>query len=265
MKMWGLLKSWPARFTALGTVAVLAGSIALPATAMAAPVKTCDLACVIAFGDQRIAVRETALTNLSTRLNDHLTKGRLTSAQAAPIQNDISTDEAALTALKAKIDADTTVAAARADVKSIYTQYRIFAVVLPRDYRMMWIDIMTNIDQKLRSLQPKIDWAIAHAPASEQAQLNQWYSDFRAQLSEAESQLDAAHGQMGTLTVANFNSDRSVYESALTDLKGDLQTAHRDIKQAAGDLHQIVRMLKSNESGTSSTTTNPAATATANS
>ena len=264
MKRTQMIQRTPRRLAAFAMLAVLAGAAALPATALAAPNNTsaatsCTTAqCVIAFGDEEIAKRLTALNTLSGKVTDQLNKGHLTSTQANAVQSDVTNNENGLNALKTKLDAETNITAARQDVKDIYERFRIFAVVLPRDYNTAWLDILQNIDGKLRAIQPKIEYAINHAPTSEQGQLNTLYSDFKAQLQEAESQIDAAQGQVATLTPANFDNDKSVYTTAWQDFRSDTKTAHSDIHQAASDLHQIAQILKGNGSASSSSTSSNA-------
>ncbi|HLY31602.1 MAG TPA: hypothetical protein VKQ36_11275, partial [Ktedonobacterales bacterium] len=135
---------------------------------------------------------------------------------------------------------------------SIYVTYRIFAVVLPRDYRELALDIMIHIDQNLRSHQNTIQQAISQAPASEQAKLNALFSDFKSQLTNAESQIDAAQSQIPSLTPQNFDSNRTAYNTAFQNYKDDEQNAHTDLKNAINDLHQIAQILKSNVTPTPS-------------
>jgi hypothetical protein len=169
----------------------MAASIALggasAATALAAPahstLPTCtrtDVKCVIAFGDQRIDERTAALTKLNDKASEQVAAGHITSSQASAIQADVTSNQSGLTALKSKLDAETDATTARQDVKNIYTQFRIFAVVLPRDYHEIVLDIMTNVQAKLVGLEPKLQQAITGAPAVEQAKLNSLYSDFTA-------------------------------------------------------------------------------------
>lgn len=250
----------PRRLAAFGVLAALAGAAVLPATAIAAPSHATSkpscttVQCVIAFGDARIAQRLTSLKTLNGKVTNQLNAGHISSAQAGSLQSDVTTNQNGLNQLKSKLDAETDISAARQDVRTIYTQFRIYLVVLPRDYNITWLDVLQNVDGKLRAVQPKIESAIDHAPASEQGQLNTLYSDLKAQLQEAESQIDAAQGQIATLTPANFDNARSVYTTAWTDFRSDTKTAHADIHSAASDLHQIAHILKGN-SGASSTST----------
>src|SRR5579859_2261422 len=111
----------------------------VPATALAAT-QSCtakDVKCVIQFGDQQIANRITALNKLSATVTDDHNKLLIDDAHASDLQTDVQTNVTGLNTLKTTLDAETDAKAARQDVEKIYTQFRIYAVVLPRDYRRL--------------------------------------------------------------------------------------------------------------------------------
>jgi len=247
MKFLPALRRMPKRFLAIGLFSLLALSI--PATAFAAspPTTKCsasDTQCWITLGDQLIAARQTALTGLDNKVTERLNDKLITSDQANVLQSDISTNASGLTALQTKLNAEKNAAAARLDVANIFLQFRIYAVVLPRDYRRLYLDIAVNVDAKLRGLSEELKEAIQGAPASEQGQLNTLYNDYLAQLSAAETQFDTAQSDFPALTPSNFNYNRSAYEASLNSLKTAEQTIHNALKQAGQDAHQIAQILK---------------------
>ena len=191
MNMQAVTRHLPKRLCILGTVATLAFGLAIPLTANAAPATAqatgCSgsLSCLITWGNAHIALRLTALNALSGKVNDRLSDHSITSDQAAAIQADITTNINNMNTQKSKIDADTTAAQALADDKSIFTTYRIFAAVLPHDYRWLLFDILQNVDSKLHSLVPTIQDAINGAPSSIQGQLNTLFTDYKSQLAAA--------------------------------------------------------------------------------
>ena len=203
-----------------------------------------DTQCFITAGNQFIALRQTALTALSGKVTARENQHLITSDQSNVLQSDISTNQSGLAALKSKLDAETDPKAARQDVVNIFFQFRIFAVVLPRDYRRLYLDIAVNIDVKLRSVGPKVQEAISKAPAGEQAQLNTLFNDYKNQLSTAESQFDVAQGAFPALTPSNFNYNHSTYQTTLSNLDTAEHTIHTALKQAGSDLHQIAQILK---------------------
>lgn len=247
MKFLATLRGMPKRFLAIGLFSLLALSI--PATAFAAspPTTKCsasDTQCWITLGDQLIAARQTALTNLGNKVTDRLNDKLINSDQANVLQSDISTNASGLTALQTKLNGETNAIAARLDVANIFLQFRIYAVVLPRDYRRLYLDIAVNVDARLRGLSEDLKEAIQGAPASEQGQLNTLYNDYLNQLSAAEAQFDTAQSDFPALTPPNFNYNRSTYEASLSSLSTALKTIHTALKQAGQDAHQIAHILK---------------------
>lgn len=244
----------PARLATLGMLAALvAGVAALPATALAAP-RVCDLHCVISYGDARIIERQAALTKLDTAITDRAQATHITSDQANSLHADVTTNSNGLGALKTKLDAETVVSAARQDVKAIYEQFRIYAVVLPRDYRTLELDIEINVAHKLKDLESKLQNAVDGAPSGIKDQLTTLYNDYVTQVSNAEAQIDAAQGELPQLTPANFNTNSTGYKTALTNLRNDVHTASKDLHQASKDLHAMSKLLKGSGGATATAT-----------
>jgi hypothetical protein len=246
MKFLATLRRMPKRFLVIGLFSLLALSIPAIAFAASPPTKcsASDMQCWISLGDQLIAARQTALTDLGNKVTDRLNDKLITSDQANVLQSDISTNASGLSALQTKLNAETNAAAARLDVANIYLQFRIYAVVLPRDYRRLYLDIAVNVDGKLRGLSEELKEAIQGAPQSEQGQLNALYNDYLAQLSTAEAQFDTAQTDFPALTPENFNYNRSAYETSLKSVTTALETIHAALKQAGKDVHQIAQILK---------------------
>ena len=239
----------PRRFAVFGILGLVALGMVVPSTAFAAaPAQACaptDLQCIIAAGNQFIAQRQAALTTLSGRITTRQKENLITGDQANVLQSDVSTNQSGLASLKTRLDAETNAQAARQDVQNIFLQFRIFAVVLPRDYRRLYLDMAINIDGKLRNLAPQVQQAIDNAPPGEQAQLNTLFNDYKNQLSTAESQFDSAQADFPALTPSNFNYNRSTYTATLTNLTNALHTIQTALKQAGSDIHQIARIIKS--------------------
>lgn len=260
MKFSALLRSIPRHLLAVGMAASIALGGLGASTALAAPsVTTCtrtDVKCVIAFGDLRIDERTAALTRLNDRANFQVAAGHITTSQASAIQADVTSNKNGLAALKSKLDAETDAAAARQDARNIYVQFRIFAVVLPRDYHEIVLDIMTNVQAKMAGLEPKLQQAIANAPSSVQAQLNTLYSDYTAKVAAASTQITNANGLVSYFTPDNLNNNTATYRSNWLTFRSDILAGRADLRQAASDLHQMAQILKAN-----STTATPTPTA----
>ncbi len=230
-------------------VSIAAFGVLLPATTFVASAQSntkCaknDVQCVINVGNQLIAERLQALTTLSNRINERLENKVINSDQSSVLQSDVSTNEAGLNSLKTKLDAEQNAQTARQDVVNIFTQFRIYAVVLPRDYRTIHADIASNVDNRMNNMEPKLQQIIKNAPSSEQQQLNSLYSDFANQVSAAATQVDTAQAGLPALTPSNYNYNHASYTTTLANVVAADRAAHSDLHQAASDLHQIATIL----------------------
>ena len=253
-RFWNRLSSRTRAFALAGGLAVLMAGVVTPLSgftnATASVCAATDTQCVITFGNARIAERQTALTKLNSRVSEMASDGRITSADNSALVGDISANESGMTTLKGQLDSASDAAAARADVKLIYTQYRIYAVVLPRDYHELWLDMLVHTDTRLASSETIIQDAINGAPAGVQAQANTLFADYKTQVSTAQAQTQAAQPILAQLTPANFNANQTAYKTTFGSFKTDIQTAHTATKQAISDLHQIVTLLKGAKAAT---------------
>jgi len=219
----------------------------LPATAFAATTTTCaakDVKCVIGVGDTLITNRITSLNNLNTKVTNDHTAMLISDDAASSLQSDIQTNITGLNTLKATLDAETDATAARQDVQKIYTQFRIYAVVLPRDTRRLQMSIEITVDSKFTALESPIQQLINNAPASKQSQLNSLFTDYKAQLADAEQNIDQAQNTWPLLTPDSYNNARATYVTNLKNLTTDVKTAHTDLHKAGSDLHQMAQILK---------------------
>jgi hypothetical protein len=130
-------------------------------------------------------------------------------------------------------------------VSLIYTQYRIYAVVLPRDYHELWLDMIVHTDARLNGAETIIQDAINGAPSGVQGKANTLFTDYKSQVSTAEAQTQAAQSIIAQLTPANFNASPTAYAAQFGSYKTDIQTSATATKQAISDLHQILQLLKS--------------------
>lgn len=231
-----------------GAIALMAAAALLPATAFAASTQSpkCaanDVKCVINAGDTLISNRQTSLNTLNGKISTDQTNHKITSDQASALQSDVKANQTGLNNLKTKLDAETNAKSARQDVANIFSQFRIYAVVLPRDYRHIEMDIEMNAKATMQGAAPAIKTAIGSAPADKQNKLNALYSDYQKQVADAEKQLDTAQSDFPAMTPENFDQNRSSYETTRTALDNALKAARGDLHQAAKDLNQMAHML----------------------
>jgi hypothetical protein len=227
---------------ALGLLGIAGTAVAsAPAAAAAPSASSCgtNLSCIKTAGDKLISDRLEALSKLHDTAADN--KG-ITDPQRDIIYQDVTTNKNGLTALQQKLDAETDVKAARADIKNIFEQFRIFAVVLPRDYGESELFHEQNMVARMTAENGKLTDLInkAKAKGDDVTKLLALQADYNAKLADATTQDSNAQGLIPSLTPANYPGT----DGTLKTYRADLKAAHDDIKDAASDLHQMLQILQ---------------------
>lgn len=213
-----------------------------------------------AHADAEIDRRINVLNMLKTRLGDikHISDSDKSSLSAT-----VGAQISALTAIKTKINADTSVTDLRTDIKSITTSYRIFLLVIPQirilaaaDRIMTTADSMSAISAKLALRIGDAKTAGKNTTAMEAA-----LADMNAKIADAKTQAAAAKARVAPLTPDNgdktkMNANHDALVAARADIKvgtSDLKTARHDATTITQDLRAIG--IKMNGNATSSAKT----------
>ncbi len=229
------------------TVVTLLGGAApafAAATTTTATTTPATLASVIAKGDSQISViigrLNTLISKIATmKLESAANKASLTAQLQASITN--------LTTLKTKIDGETTVASAKADVATIYTNNRVGAVVMPRVQMTASADqLLAQIsDLSARGTTTQARIVAAQAAGKNVTALNALYADFQAKIVDATTNAHTVQTSLVGLVPDNGNvtvlaSNKVTVTTAHTTLK----TAQSDVAAARLDLKNILIGLK---------------------
>jgi alkylation response protein AidB-like acyl-CoA dehydrogenase len=183
--------------------------------------------------------RETALSAAIAKLD--AAKG-ISASDKATLMDRLNTDLAGMKTVEATVAADTTLAAASADFKTIFTTYRVFAVAIPLARIVAGIDRATSMEiPKLTASQTKLVAMLAGKDASKStAALQSDLADMTTQIAAANTALSGASAKVLAITPADFNSNKTVVTSARASVK----TAENDLKQARADRKAIIAALK---------------------
>ncbi len=198
-----------------------------------------DVKCVQSAGDALIVKRVASLQAFITRINAHQ---RLTADQKTALVGDAQTNITNLQNWQHKLDGETTIDAARSDVRGIFTQFRIYAVVLPRDEGEAYLDALATVQGKFASNEDKINQAIQAAAAKginvtqEQGQ----FSDLQAKVTDANTQIGNARALIPSLTPANYPGTTAT----LVQYRAGMKAARVDLTAAGQDLKNIIAELK---------------------
>lgn len=187
-----------------------------------------------------IEVRIKVLNALKNRINNNK---HLAAADKTSLIADIDTNISGLNTLKAKIEADTDIEVLRTDRQSIYTNFRIFAVVIPRTrgqiaaYEMEFA--ASRIDQVLVKIQTRIDQA--KAAGKDVTGLNNLMTDAKNKLADAKAKYQDAINQFKQATASNYPDGAKGFLEAG---RNDLKTGKESLKAVREDISKMVSTLK---------------------
>lgn len=211
--------------------------LAKPVSAVAsrsANVAPGDTAKVIQRADQMIAVRLSALSQLSTRVQNDK---RLSSDEKTALNTDIQSDISGLTALKAKIDSENDATAIRNDAKTIISDYKIFAIFEPK---MRMLIILNNLQKPLTTLQamvPQLQSLVdtLNSQGKDTTELTSILTDINTQLSDVNATITADITALEAVTPQSTN-----YQATFSKVKSDIQTIRTsDFTKVRADIEKL--------------------------
>jgi hypothetical protein len=182
----------------------------------------------------------------------------VSASEKTSISNEIQTNITGLTALRAKIDADTVLATAKTDAATIFTTFRIYALVIPQGYIEVSADRISVISGLMTSLSTKLQ---ARITADQNAGDN--VASLQTALTDIGTQTTNANAQAGIAQsgVVNLNPDQgnktveASNKAALVAARANIKTATTDLKSARQDISTILAGLKSFHTTVSASTT----------
>lgn len=211
------------------------------------------LAKLQALGAKLIDHRIASLNNIS----NNLTKHNLTVENIANVKTMIQTNVDELNALKVKITADTTVETAKADVKSIYDKYHVYAILIPKIHlTIAEYQIDANI-AKLSDMQTRMQKTIdAKNSTADAAALTSALTDLKNQLVDATADSALAKQEIAKMA----QTDKATAKTAATAARGHLTSARASLVAIRGDILAFKSGLSTSTKGNDSKT--PASTGT---
>jgi len=164
----------------------------------------------------------------------------LTSAHRSAIDAVIANTTTGLTALKAEVDAATTVDALKPLCRKVVTDFRVYALVVPQVNLVLAADAVAAKQQTFVTLRTTLAEAIAkgRTPANG-AELDAMLASFDGHVAAMFAAVDGVANRALGITVAAYNADPKV----LTRELDAMRTAHTEAKAAARDAHRILERL----------------------
>ena len=189
-------------------------------------------------GATQIKIRLEALSKLSRRA----AASKLTDAQKTQLQAEITTNVNGLTELGVKISAGSDIVAVRALVKSIYTDFRIFAVFIPRINGLMhvWLSL-ANIERVTLSLaetQTKID--ALKDEGVDTSKMEKVMAEVKTSLGTAKTKLEAAAVTLSNIKPADYPGSNETFRRVRTIIR----EAQKQITKARQSVHRLNALIR---------------------
>lgn len=185
------------------------------------------------------------LTDLSTRVQG---MKRVSDTVKASTAASVQAEVASLTALKAKIAADTDIETLKADIQSITKSYRIFMLIIPQGRITVAADKIHTAAGTLTELGAKLQARIdaAASAGADVAPLTASLTDMKAQIAKASAQADAAVSAVASLTPdMGDKAKMDANNAALKDARAKLKAGHAALVASRASARSIVQGLKS--------------------
>jgi hypothetical protein len=194
---------------------------------------------VKARAHEAISRRLETLDRLAGRVRDSRT---LTDAHRAALAELVESQQQGLTALDAKIQADTDPETLRADVKSIVTDYRVYLLTVPKVHLVICADteiaVADRLDDVATRLQQRIDAAAAAGKdvATAQGHLD----EMKAKVAGARAAASGVPDQVLPLVPQDYPDNKPTLDAA----RASLATGRAALRDARELARQVVADLK---------------------
>lgn len=204
--------------------------------------------------DRRIA----SLNELITRIQS---MKKITDAQKTSLVTQAQSLLTSLSMQKDKIAQDTDLETLKADKLAIYTQFRVYALIVPKFHILIWADRLNYVLDQMSQVADKLQTRITESSNKglDVATLQTTLTDAKAKISDARIQTQKATDAV-TALVAD-QGDKTIGESNRATMQtamGYLKAAHADIKIARQDFETVRKGLKQLKTSSKPTPTTPA-------
>ncbi len=225
--------------TALACSTAVLAAVGVASPALAATPAPRSLATLQAAGQADTASRITALGKAIPRVTSNK---YLSSGDRSQLLATLNGDLAAMQSLQTKIAADTDVATAKADVQSIFTGYRVYAVAIPQSlYAASAGAITDSALPALGAAQKALAAALAGPDKSKDTPaIDAQMADLSAQITTAQNSIAGVSAFALSVTPAQFNANHAV----LTATRASVKAAAAAAKAASTDAKAVRAALK---------------------
>lgn len=182
------------------------------------------------------------LSSLSQALAAASSSSALSATDKAAVLATLNGDVSGLTALGTTIAADTTVAQAVTDYRTVFTSYRVYALALPQSHFAGAADTMTaTVLPKLTDAQTRLAALLAGADVGKNTPAVQAaMADLATEIGAIGSATTGLSATVLGYVPAQYNANHAL----LSNARQSLATARADIRSARADISTVRKALK---------------------
>jgi hypothetical protein len=224
-----------------GTVPAYADTTPSPApTSTSGTPRTCAadrLSYVQARVDAAVKKRLVTIDRLTSALG---ARTHVSDAHRATLSATYTADTSGLTAVDAKVQADTTCGQAVTDGRTVVTDYRVYLLLVPQTHLVAASDAGTYAAGQLAAAEPKAQAAIdALTDPQEKAAAQAKLDDMTSKVDAATTALDGVADAMLALKPADIPAQLATIDG----YRAKVGTAHQDLRQAVADAKALKALL----------------------
>jgi hypothetical protein len=167
----------------------------------------------------------------------------LSSAHKTTLQNLVSSDTSGLNGLRTKIAGETTIAAVKADGRSMVVDYRIYMLVVPQVRFTIGSDIQTASVARLKSIHDKLAGIASQlqAQGKDVSKIDDQLTDMASKISADTSTIS---GKADGLLDVKPSSDANAMHAAVSPVRAAMRSGRDDLKGAIADAKSVRAELK---------------------
>lgn len=183
--------------------------------------------------------RLTSLNNLLSRVSSN---EKLSSSNRVILTTEIQKEVTGLLELRSKIEADTEMTILRADVKSIVTAYRVYALLVPKVNLILASERSLSVVDNMATISGKLRLEVDNLKASgkDTAELQRMLNDLDKDLDTNRIKIINTQNSVLALTPDGYPGNRSILQNS----RKTLATMIGDVKTLRAEINEIVKKIR---------------------
>jgi hypothetical protein len=184
--------------------------------------------------------RINSLNGLLTKFNN---LKKLPEAEKTELNKSIQDYITELTNLKTKINADTDLVTLRIDAKTIFTDFRVYAVYMPKLAELAAVERMMAAADTLTEVANRLNTRLSQLQEQGQdvAGLQTLLGDMNSKITDAQTQYEAVETEITPLSPEGYPGNKVTLQSG----RNKIRLATQDLKAARDDARKILEGMKS--------------------